>query len=189
MALNQLLFQLEVTVWKWQLLALIQRKHDSAETGLFFVFVRVLYMLDSLWCYIFFPLPDILQVMLAAVFKSLYMESEWVNTLHKCPKTSTDTVLAFASLSEFQRASVPKRWLWNSSARRSVPDTVPFLVVLFLPHLRCSWILSASQKRDEQGRHMKIPHIKYRWQKINRHRLQIYDLPRCRIYQISCWNI
>lgn len=130
--------------------------------------------------------------MLAVVFKSLYMESERVNTLHKRPKTSTDTLSAFASLFRVPEGFSPKttlaKWIGKHLLGGDVPNLVRFFGCLLPPSVapHCSRILW--EPRDERGRQMKIPYRKHSGQIINQQRLRIYNLRRRRVYQIS-WNI
>lgn len=196
MALNQLLFQLEVTVWKWQLLALIQRKHVWADTGLFFVFVRVLYMLFFFFSFLMLYFLPLARYSASDVGSRFQKSLHGVRMGQHTAQASKD--IHGCSFGIRQSVQVPEgcgpkatvaKFIVKHLLGGDVPNTVPFLVVVSLPQSHCSWILPASQKQDERGRRMKIPYIKYLGQKINQHRLQIYDLHCCRIYQISCWNI
>lgn len=140
-------------------------------------------MLYSFGCYISSPFPDVL-VMLAAVFRSLYMESERVDALHKRPKTSTVGVRQSFRVPEGFRPQATLAKLGGKHPGGHVADAGTFLVVFFLPRLRrtCSWILSGP------GWARTPKENKMQWKKINQHRSQIYDPHRRRVYQIS-WNI
>lgn len=111
--------------------------------------------------YVFFPLPDVLQAMLAAVFQ-VFTWSQRVHTrVHRRPRRQL-------GLSGFQRAPVSTQPNVCWELMTNIIVVFPFFfisVVLVLPQLRRSRILSVSRKRDERGRGMKVPYMKQRRQK------------------------
>lgn len=143
-------------------------------------------MLYSFGCYISSPFPDIL-VMLAAVFKSLYMSqngSTHCTSVQRRPRTHCWRPPVFPSPGGLQAAGDPRKIRREASARRPCArhgDVFGRLPPSVAPHL----LLNSLRSRDERGHQRRL---KCSGQKINQHRLQIYDLRSCRVYQIS-WNI
>lgn len=156
----------------------------------------------------FLPLCQIFCKWCWQLFSKVFTWSQNGSTkLHKRSKDVHGDSFGFRQffLSEFQRASVPTQPLGNSSwnicsevmfrtsSSSSSVFCFCFLVVLFLPQLRCS----PNSFRVPKTGWARTPHEnsvhkkkkKTRRQKINQHRLQIYNLQRSRVYQISCWNI
>lgn len=81
---------------------------------------------------------------------------------------------------EIHHETSAQRWyaIHGSVFGRLVPPSVALLLNSFrVP--KTGWVRTP---------HENCVH-KIRGQKINQHKLQIYDLHRCCIYQISCWNI
>lgn len=142
-------------------------------------------MLYSFGCYISSPFPDIL-VMLAAVFKSLYTSqngSTHCTSVQRRPRIHWWRSPVFPSPRGLQAPGEPGEIRREASARRPCARRGDVFARLLPPSLAPHLLPNSLRPRDERGHQRKI---KCSGQKINQHRLQIYDLRhRRRVYQIS----
>lgn len=91
------------------------------------------------------------------------MESEGPHT-HTRPQTSTETAWSLW-VPEGSSLNAAQRLLGADDQHHRRLPLFFISVVLVLPQLRRSRILSVSRKRDERGRGVKVPYIKQRRQK------------------------